>query len=238
VILPEVRIKRKHRPHMKRSRNKAVLRMDVLDFLNDRWDRTDVGDVGTDMEMDNEEFDIGHYVANVLDHTRQRYSNILERPYLCVDWSHNDIKRDLGRNSFVSNLDSIIVITDDPRRPVNYDLKHLDRQTEIHLNGGVPPHGISGFVNITTLPNERRRLIHGREYNIQGFSRPAEFNNPDYSRQALPDVKDYRKTLYWNPDVTTDSEGRASIDFYNNSVAPVFNISVEGITKDGRFVVY
>ena len=235
VILPEVRIKRKHRPHMKRSRNKAVLRMDFLDFLNDRWDRTDVG---TDMEMDNEEFDIMHYVANVLDHTRQRYRNILERPYLCIDWNYNDVIRDLKRNRFVSNLDSIIVITDDPRRPVNYDLKHLDRQTEIDLNGGIPPYGISGFVNITTLPNERRRLIHGREYNIQGFSRPVEFYNPDYSRQALPDVKDYRKTLYWNPDVTTDSEGRASIDFYNNSVAPDFNISVEGITKDGRFVVY
>ena len=97
---------------------------------------------------------------------------------------------------------------------------------------------MSAYLNITTASKDRERIIHGREYNIKGFSRPAEFYNPDYSRQALPDVKDYRKTLYWNPDVKTDSEGRASIDFYNNSVAPDFNISVEGITKDGRFVVY
>ena len=102
----------------------------------------------------------------------------------------------------------------------------------------MPPYGITGYVNIKTRPKDKESIIHGREYNIKGFSRPAEFYNPDYSRQALPDVKDYRKTLYWNPNVTTDSEGRASVDFYINSVAPDFNISVEGITKDGRFVVY
>ena len=144
----------------------------------------------------------------------------------------------MKRLSFLSTVDSIEIVTDDPRRPVNYDLKHLDRQTELEEKGNVPPYGISGYVNIKTRPKEKERIIHGREYNIQGFSRPAEFYIPDYSRQALPDVKDYRKTLYWNPDVTTDSEGKASIDFYNNSVAPDFNISVEGITKDGRFVVY
>ena len=235
VILPEVRIKRKHRPHMKRNRNAAVQRMDFIDFYNDVWDRTYYDPF---FQLKNEVFHLDQNLWHVLNHTRQRYSNSLERLFLSFDWDINEVSANMKHFSFLSSVDSIEIITDDPRRPVNYDLKHLDRQTEMKEKGNVPPYGISGYVNIKTRPKEKERIIHGREYNIQGFSRPAEFYNPDYSRQALPDVKDYRKTLYWNPDVKTDSEGRASIDFYNNSVAPDFNISVEGITKDGRFVVY
>lgn len=235
VILPEVRIKRKHRPHMKRNRLAAVQRMDFIDFYNDVWDRTYYDPY---FLLKNEVFHLDQNLWHVLNYTRQRYSNSLERLFLSFDWDINEVSANMKHFSFLSSVDSIEIITDDPRRPVNYDLKHLDRQTEMKEKGNVPPYGISGYVNIKTRPKEKERIIHGREYNIQGFSRPAEFYNPDYSRQALPDVKDYRKTLYWNPDVKTDSEGRASIDFYNNSVAPDFNISVEGITKDGRFVVY
>ncbi|MCF0197413.1 MAG: hypothetical protein HUK03_09350, partial [Bacteroidaceae bacterium] len=36
---------------------------------------------------------------------------------------------------------------------------------------------------------------------LQGFAPPAQFYSPDYSRQPLPEVKDYRRTLYWNPDL-------------------------------------
>jgi uncharacterized protein YfaS (alpha-2-macroglobulin family) len=53
----------------------------------------------------------------------------------------------------------------------------------------------------------------------------------------MPKVKDYRKTLYWNPNVTTDKDGKATIEFYNNSVASELNISAEGITKDGKFII-
>jgi uncharacterized protein YfaS (alpha-2-macroglobulin family) len=53
----------------------------------------------------------------------------------------------------------------------------------------------------------------------------------------MPNVKDYRKTLYWNPNVTTDKDGKATIEFYNNSVASELNISAEGITKDGKFII-
>jgi hypothetical protein len=38
--------------------------------------------------------------------------------------------------------------------------------------------------------------------------------------------------------VKTDSEGKATIEFYNNSSCTEMFISAEGITKDGRFVVY
>ena len=77
----------------------------------------------------------------------------------------------------------------------------------------------------------------GREYNFQGFTRPVEYYNPDYSKAKLPEIKDYRRTLYWNPNVTTDNFGQASIEFYNNSVCNIIDVSAEGITRYGQFLV-
>lgn len=48
---------------------------------------------------------------------------------------------------------------------------------------------------------------------------------------------DYRRTLYWNPNVVTDASGRASLSFYNNTSARRLDITLGGITPDGRPVV-
>lgn len=66
-----------------------------------------------------------------------------------------------------------------------------------------------------------------------GYTPPIEFYSPDYSMQ-LPDKPDRRRTLYWNPNVKTDKNGNASIQFYNNSTCKKMIISAEGITKDGQ----
>ena len=71
---------------------------------------------------------------------------------------------------------------------------------------------------------------------FQGYNEPQTFQMEDYS--ILPPMEDFRRTIYWNPNVKTDSEGKATIEFYNNSSCTEMFISAEGMTKDGRFVVY
>ena len=71
---------------------------------------------------------------------------------------------------------------------------------------------------------------------VRGYAQPATFSSPDYS-SGHPN-SDHRRTLYWNPDVTTDSQGQATITFYNNSSCRQFSISAEGITADGRAIIY
>ncbi len=73
---------------------------------------------------------------------------------------------------------------------------------------------------------------------FEGYSRVANFYNPDYSECALPDTADYRRTLYWNPDVWTDHQGRASVSFYNNRKTKHLHIRAEGFTRYGEFIVY
>ena len=74
-----------------------------------------------------------------------------------------------------------------------------------------------------------------RRTHFQGYNVPETFEMEDYS--IMPPMEDFRRTLYWNPNVTTDKDGKATIEFYNNSVASELNISAEGITKDGKFII-
>lgn len=78
------------------------------------------------------------------------------------------------------------------------------------------------------LPN----MVGDRCY-FYGYAPPVQFYSPDYSMQ-LPDKPDHRRTLYWNPDIKTDKNGNASIQFYNNATCKKMIISAEGITKDGQ----
>lgn len=73
---------------------------------------------------------------------------------------------------------------------------------------------------------------------FEGYSRVREFYSPDYSECALPDSADYRRTLYWNPDVRTDHLGRASVSFYNNARTKRLHVRAEGFTRNGEFIVY
>ena len=72
---------------------------------------------------------------------------------------------------------------------------------------------------------------------IWGYSVPARFYQPDYTQTDLPSKKDVRRTLYWNPSVTTDANGKASALFYTNCREEVeLRISARGVTMDGRMV--
>ena len=71
---------------------------------------------------------------------------------------------------------------------------------------------------------------------FDGYSKADTFDMPDYS--LLPPMEDHRRTLYWNPNVETDKNGRAQIEFYNNSTCRQIVVSAETITKDGKAVVY
>lgn len=71
---------------------------------------------------------------------------------------------------------------------------------------------------------------------LDGYSPVKEFYSSDYS--VLPPEPDYRRTLYWNPSVMPDKDGKANIQFYNNSRCRKFKISAEMITLQGIIGMY
>lgn len=72
-----------------------------------------------------------------------------------------------------------------------------------------------------------------RTTTVKGFNRPVQFYSPQYPDGPISGEIDSRRTLYWNPNVTTDYEGKARIEFYNNSFSKRFWISGAGITTYG-----
>jgi hypothetical protein len=79
----------------------------------------------------------------------------------------------------------------------------------------------------------QRRGKNERLATFMGYTRPVEFYAPTYPNGPVQGDKDYRRTLYWNPEVTTDSTGCATLSFYNNGYSRSLTVSAEGLTKDG-----
>ncbi len=75
-----------------------------------------------------------------------------------------------------------------------------------------------------------------RRTHFQGFNQPTTFEMEDYS--ILPPMEDFRRTLFWAPNVQADSKGHATIEFFNNSTCRELFISAEGLTPQGQFVIF
>ena len=90
-------------------------------------------------------------------------------------------------------------------------------------------------IDIAMYPKElRRSKAKGqRQTTFRGYTSGTEFYAPEYPDGPIKGDVDYRRTLYWNPSLTTDTEGKAEILFYNNGYSKQFHISAEGMTPQG-----
>jgi TonB-dependent SusC/RagA subfamily outer membrane receptor len=69
---------------------------------------------------------------------------------------------------------------------------------------------------------------------LQGYTKTREFFAPSYAQaKEEHNLPDLRSTLYWNPVVKTDSQGKARVSFYNADKVPNLRLIVEGISPGG-----
>jgi hypothetical protein len=66
----------------------------------------------------------------------------------------------------------------------------------------------------------------------------CSFISPDYSSVEIRNspVADYRNTLYWNPSVKPDNNGRATVEFWTADIKSDYIINLLGITSEGKTV--
>ena len=77
------------------------------------------------------------------------------------------------------------------------------------------------------------RNLGRRATTVKGFTKPVQYYAPEYPDGPILGNTDARRTLYWNPNVITDEDGRARIEFYNNGFTRKFTIRGAGITASG-----
>jgi hypothetical protein len=96
------------------------------------------------------------------------------------------------------------------------------------------------FILLYTYPNGKFRSEKKsiRRTALQGYAYTREFYSPQYEYAVFPEDVDFRRTLYWNPNVKTGKDGKASVSFYNNSTGYQLMIDAETMSPSGLFGVY
>lgn len=77
------------------------------------------------------------------------------------------------------------------------------------------------------------RNLSKRETTVEGFSEPVQFYSPQYPDGPVHGDVDFRRTIYWDPNVITDENGHARVEFYNNGTSTKFRIRGAGLTASG-----
>ena len=90
-------------------------------------------------------------------------------------------------------------------------------------------------VDLRWFPDNSQRVVYrDRRLILDGFAFQADFYNPDYQRNPPKEgQKDYRRTLYWNPDLKLDANGKAHVHLFNNSQNTMIAIDAQGQTAEG-----
>jgi TonB-dependent SusC/RagA subfamily outer membrane receptor len=101
----------------------------------------------------------------------------------------------------------VIVIT---TKIGNVDYKAYERE----LNGGKDARS---RINLSTTSYARRR----------------EFYTPVYG-VVKPQITALRSTIYWQPNIVTDKEGRATIEFLTGDTPANYRLIIEGISINGQ----
>lgn len=118
-----------------------------------------------------------------------------------------------------------------------YDIfcKQLDDPTDIKSSFRKPV-----CIFLYTYPDKASHAASfgTRSTTLQGYFSVKEFYAPSYPEEVPPFEKDHRRTLYWNPNVRTDSTGKAEVDFYNNSACRRLLIEAEEVTRNGKIMLF
>ena len=93
-------------------------------------------------------------------------------------------------------------------------------------------------VSLHAYPDKSRRVTYrDRRYILHGFAFQEDFYHPDYKRNPPEEgQKDYRRTLYWNPELQLDKHGRARVTLFNNSQRTRLQVEANGLTSEGGFL--
>lgn len=98
----------------------------------------------------------------------------------------------------------------------------------------------SGGAVVITLKDPRNLPARPAQgiitYTPLGYSESVEFYHPTYDTPEKKNTQrsDFRSTVYWNPELRLDAEGKATIEYYTpDSTAPE-DIIIEGVDKNGK----
>jgi hypothetical protein len=66
------------------------------------------------------------------------------------------------------------------------------------------------------------------------FTLPKQFYRPRYNVKNKPVLPDLRSTIHWEPNIITDTAGKATVSFYSAGKAANYHVIIEGTDLNGQ----
>ncbi|MBW4890774.1 hypothetical protein KXQ82_13670 [Mucilaginibacter sp. HMF5004] len=111
----------------------------------------------------------------------------------------------------------------------------LDKVKKIVVSHYIGPGGADVFViYLTTPPDAFDSKDFGAEIaNVNGYYQARTFFKPLYDGKDDVTKPDYRTTIHWEPTITTDANGEATVSYYNADPKSKIRVIVQGVTDKG-----
>ena len=209
------------------------------------YDTFHAWDARKDAEM---ELDMGEYTTDLMGYLLEKGYIFHNQVYFYV---HNSTKyqfqKPFDEPYMIDMIDvKSVMVYDEPMTTyhikelipleVTYHNKHMDTDWFLYMDTCMTLHRL---VDVLTKEDHELnsykdiRNLSKRATTVTGFSRPVEYFAPSYPEGPVPGEQDFRRTLFWSPNVITDKDGHARVQFYNNGYSTHFRISGAGITASG-----
>lgn len=132
-------------------------------------------------------------------------------------------------------LDGVPILdVDDIMRMNPLEIRKLEVVKRAYFLGQASFDGIVSFTTYAGNLGGMQLDARGLSLNYDGLQLKRKFFAPDYSTDQIADrMPDQRYLLHWEPEITTDTSGSATIEFYTSDVAGLYRIVVEGIDGNG-----
>ncbi len=155
--------------------------------------------------------------------------------------------------TFNNGVTGMLVIVDGAEMPLDFNVDMLPvsqvETVEVLKYAGTSIYGMNGAGGVLIITTKQgggediKNIVSVGVLPIcvMGFYRAREFYSPKYtvanvnSKQA-----DLRSTIFWKPEIQTDKDGNASIEYFNADGTGAYKVVIEGIDDKGNLgrVVY
>ncbi|WP_156115583.1 TonB-dependent receptor plug domain-containing protein [Psychroserpens sp. Hel_I_66] len=162
-----------------------------------------------------------------------------------------------GRNSLSGDVEPLFIVDGVPVDQSNFrnlsssNIKSMTVLKDAAATAVYGNRAAGGVIVISTnngyyINNYGKKKLNNRKYKNYaveqftfykpiGIDQPKQFYIPKYESKDVPEERtDFRETIYWNPVVQTDENGKAELEFYNSDAITSFKITAEGISYNGK----
>lgn len=135
------------------------------------------------------------------------------------------------------------VIIDNPAIIAEIDpetVERIDVVKERYIVGDFIFYGLvnvitrAGDYSFVSLPDYAVRFPYRVTEPVYSFISP-DYSTPEKKQSRIPD---FRNTLYWNPSLKPDKEGKVRVEFWTSDYKSDIEINIQGISGDGKVISF